>query len=90
MIIQKEKLMLVEMQDITLRNGTKKVKMTFLRPDNSLLTAYDPIAENTENSAYCEDVVDCDGKYNEELAKEFRFTPKEWQGKISLKLLPKA
>lgn len=87
MIKLKKMLVLVDAEDIVLKNGNKKVKYTFILKDNSLLTAYDPTQET--GGEYKSDVVDSDGNWNEIDAKEFVFTPKVWDGKTTLKLVSK-
>lgn len=82
-IIHKKRLVLVEMQPIKLKNGTEKFKYTFLAPDNSIVLGYDNLGE------YADLVVDSDGKYDDSQAHEFNFTPKEFEGKISDKLMTK-
>lgn len=87
MIIQIKKLMLVDAQNIVLKNGTKKVKYTFIQSDGSQVAAYDPTEET--GGQYADQVINSDGRWNELQASEFRFTPKEFQGKVTLKLMPK-
>jgi len=83
-IIHKKRLMLVDVIEIELKNGVKKFKYTFITSDNKLMNAYDNTGE------YADLVVDCDGKYDDILAHEFCFTPKEFKGVVSEKLMPRA
>lgn len=86
-IIQIQKLMLVDAEDIVLKNGTKKVKYTFVNGQGQQVVAYDPTEE--ESGQYKDEVVDWDGNLAALKLSEYRFTPKEFQGKVSLKLMPK-
>lgn len=80
--------MLVDAEDITLKNGTKKVKYTFVNGQGQQITAYDPTEET--GGQYKKEVSDWDGNLATLRLSEYAFTPKDFAGKVSLKLMPKA
>lgn len=87
MIIQIQKLMLVDAENIELKNGTKKVKYTFVDNQGKQIIAYDPNQE--KDGEYKSEVSDWDGNLATIKLSDYRFTPKEFQGKTTLKLMPK-
>lgn len=86
-IIQIQKLMLVDAEDIELKNGVKKVKYTFINGQGQQVVAYDPSQEI--GGEYKDEVVDWNGNLADIKLSEYRFTPKEYQGKVSQKLMPR-
>jgi len=82
MLIRTKKLICLGAEQITLKDGTKKWKYTFLQPDLKFLVAYDDAGE------YKNDAVDTE-EWDETKAKKYTFVVKEWQGVQTERLLPK-
>jgi len=83
MLVKQKELICIGAEQISLKDGTKKWKYTFLQPDLKFLTAYDDKGE------YKDDVVDVEG-WDATKAKKYTFTVKEWQGTQTERLMPKS
>lgn len=88
MIYQILKLQLVEASNITLKDGTKKVKYLFVDKDGEAIIGYDP--KQSEGGQWAKEAKDWDGKMESLVLTDWKWVKKEFQGKFSLKLVGKA